>query len=169
MSEFDTTLFVNIDDEDFTGYYNASKEPNGWTIKAGESRTLIAPMAETFAKHLVDKLLTKKGVKDTMRDTDLRRSLFAQVLPEIEKLNPKVKKLSPDEEAQALKKQLADQARAIGELSASVKSIQDDKDKEIERLKNELEQAKKGDHRVDNLAKARAARKAKLEAANNAQ
>lgn len=136
-SEFDTTKFVNIDDEDFTGYFNASKEPNGWTVKAGEERTLIVSMAEVFSKHLVDKILQKRGIKDSMRDTDLRRSLFSQILPELQTTYTEAKPLSKDEEIAALKKELERQARASNETMEK-KADKDD----IEALKKEIEALK---------------------------
>ena len=86
MTQYDSTKFVNIDNEDFTGYYDRSKNPNGYTIKAGEERQLVSFVAETLAKHLVDRVLSKQGIKDTMRDTPLRRDLFARILPDLQKV-----------------------------------------------------------------------------------
>lgn len=138
MQEYLPTKFVNIDDEAHTFYFNRSKEPNGYTFKAAEERQIPKAMAETFAKHLVDILLTKKGVKDTMRDTDLRRSLFAQVIPEITAENPTVKKLSVEEEVASLKKILAEQTAKDEE-----KKKQDaEKDAKLAEMQKEIDALK---------------------------
>lgn len=148
MSEFDTTKFVNIDDEEFTWFYNKSKEPNGWTFQPNEERTLVVHQAETFAKHLADRILGKRGVKDVNQDTELRRSILAQILPELPEKQPQVKKLTPEDEASALKKILDKQGedlKAIRDaMDAKVKE-DSDKDEEIKKLKEtvaELLQAK---------------------------
>jgi len=152
MSQLDVTKFVNIDDEDFTGYYNRSQEPNGWTVKAGEERMLVVAMAETFAKHLLDRVLSKKGVKDTLKDSPLRRSFLAKILPELPEKNSEVKKLSPEEEREELKKILALQAEQIKELKGEVSAVKEGKDskdelieqmaKELTEIREKLEQAK---------------------------
>ena len=160
-SEFDTTKFVNIDDEDFTGHYNAAKEPNGWTVKAGEERTFIIPMAEVFSKHLVDKILQKRGIKDSMRDTELRRSLFTQVLPELQTTYAEAKPLSKDDEIAALKKELERQAKTSNETMEKKADKED-----IEELKKQIAELKaKADKPkpVEDLDKFREEQRLKIE------
>ena len=105
MAQYDSTKFVNIDKEDFTGYYDRAKNPNGYTIKAGEERQLVSFVAETLAKHLVDKILQGQGVKDSMRDTPLRRDMFARILPDLQKRED-VKVLSTEDRLKALEEEL---------------------------------------------------------------
>jgi len=120
MSQYDTTRIVNIDNEDFTGHLN--KEP--YEIKAGESRILPKFVAEHLAKHLVNKVLQKKQIKDTLRDTPLRRSLFAQIIPEIAEVNPDVKKLDKEDELKELREQLAKQNTLIESLGGKLKELE---------------------------------------------
>jgi hypothetical protein len=122
MSQFDTTKIFNIDVEDFTGYLN--KEP--YEIKKGEYRTLPKFVAEHLAKHLIDRILQKKGIKDTLRDTPLRRSLFAQILPEITEVNPEVKKLDKADEVNALKEMVEKQNALITSLGGKVKELEEE-------------------------------------------
>ena len=122
MSEYDTTIFVNVDKEDFTGYYDKTKNPNGYTIKAGESRTLVRFIAETMAKHLVDKILQAQGVKDTMRDTPLRRDLFAKILPDIQQESKDMKVLSSEERIANLEKVVKQQNDQISALGGRVET-----------------------------------------------
>lgn len=164
MAEYDTTTFVNIDTEEFTGYFNASRDikelrpnpqeagvplelqkrpvkvPNGYTFKPNESRQIVAFMAETFAKHLIDKILQRQGIRDTMRDTELRRSLYAKILPDIQKVRDDVKPLSPEEENKALRIELEDQKKRIDEIMG--KMAEPEKNEEIEALKKELAELK---------------------------
>lgn len=140
MQEYLPTKFVNIDDEAQTFYFNKSKEPNGYTFKAGEEREIPKAMAETFAKHLVDIVLNKKGVKDTMRDTELRRSLFAQIIPQITVENPSVKKLTTEEELASVKKILEQQSKDDAERKqkdAEKDAKLADMQKEIDALKQD--------------------------------
>jgi len=134
MNENQVTSFTNIDSEDFIGYYNSSVEPNGYTIKAGETRQFTKAMAELFTSQLVDKVLQNPpyNLKDTKTDTPLRRSLFAKILPEISSINPEVKKLTPEEEIAEVKKQLAKTKEIVEAISGKK---DDSKDKEIEELK----------------------------------
>src|SRR3990167_10584914 len=122
VSQYDTTKIVNVDDEDFTGHLN--KEP--YEIKKGESRILPKFVAEHLAKHLIDKVLQKKGLKDTLRDTPLRRSLFAQILPEITEVNPDVKKMDKEDELKALKETVEKQNSLITSLGGKVKELEEE-------------------------------------------
>ena len=121
LSQYDTTKIINVDDEDFTGHIN--KEP--YEIKKGESRILPKFVAEHLAKHLIDKVLQKKGLKDTLRDTPLRRSLFAQILPEITEVNPEVKKMDKEDELKALKETVEKQNSLITSLGGKVKELEE--------------------------------------------
>lgn len=80
-SELDTTVFVNIDEDRFVFHIN--KQPR--EVEAGEQKVMPLYVAQVGAKHLVDKILQKNGVRDTLRDTPERRTLFARILPDISK------------------------------------------------------------------------------------
>lgn len=113
---YESTTFVNVDTEDFTFYYDRTKNPNGYTVKAGESRALVSFVAETGAKHLVDKILSKQGVKDTMRDTPLRTDLFARILPDLKTTTKNVKELSTEERVKALEEEVRKAKETIAAL-----------------------------------------------------
>lgn len=135
--EIDTTKFVNIDDEKFVFYIN--KQPR--EIEAGETKTMPVYVAQIGAKHLVDKILQKKyGIKDTLKDTDLRRSLFAKILPEMAE-EREIKPLSEEEFRKKVEEELEKQKKLIETLSGDVAKSFKDKD-EIERLKNEIKKLK---------------------------
>ena len=148
MNENQVTSFINIDSEDFIGYYNSSIEPNGYTIKTGETRQFTKGMAELFASQLVDKMLQKEpyNLHDTKRDTPVRRSLFAKIIPEITSILPEVKKLSTEEEMANVKKEL-ERTNALVKSIVGSKKEEDSKDKEIAELKemvNKLMEKKGG-------------------------
>jgi len=111
MSTYETTEFVNIGGEDFT-FYNGN-EP--YTVKAGESKRFPIFLAKHGAKHLLDKILQEKyEVKDTLRDTPVRRDLMSRVLPE-EAQKAEVKPLSDEEFKTELLKTLQKQQDEISE------------------------------------------------------
>lgn len=133
--EIDTTKFVNIYEKDFTFYIN--KQPR--ELKAGEEKIMPIYVAQIGAKHLVDKILQEKhNVKDTLRDTDLRRSLFAQILPDMaEERN--IKPLSEDDFRQKIKEELKRQSELISQLSGD-KGLKEDKIAELEKQIQELKE-----------------------------
>ena len=159
MSEFETTKFVNIDDEDFTAYYNKTKEPNGWTFKVGETREILKPMAEVFANHLIDKVLQKQGVRDTRRDTPLRRSLLAKIIPELPIVNESVKSLTKEEELRLANEQISKELDSVRKFTGEVSKKSEERDKEVTELKKEIEALKK------KVSKPTKAKKAKAEEA----
>lgn len=130
--EIDTTLFVNISEKPFDIFIGGK---NVRHLEAGEQQTLVLYVAEVGAKHLVDRILQEThGVKDTLRDTELRRSILAKIIPERAKAN-NVATLTPDQEKEATKKILAEQNALLETLKEKTK--QDDaRDKEIAELKN---------------------------------
>src|SRR3990167_5861733 len=102
MTQFETTLFVNIDDKEFTGYFGG--EP--YHFNSDESRQTVKFVATHLAKHLLDRILQEKyGIKNTLTDTELRKSLMARVIPE-EAAKNDIKPLTPEEEKTALQELL---------------------------------------------------------------
>ena len=120
MTQFETTLFVNVDDKEFIGYFGS--EPYGF--KAGESREVVKFVAHHLAKHLIDRILQEKwGVKNTLTDTSIRKDLMANILPkEAEAVN--YKPLTPEEKEKALAEVLDKQADTIKELSSKTEKLE---------------------------------------------
>ena len=128
--EIDTTKFVNISDEKFV--FHIGGQPR--ELEAHEEKIMPIYVAQLGAKHLVDLILQRKhDIKDTLRDTPLRRSILSEILPELPEQNQDFKRLSPEEEKQEIKKELARQAAQIAELSAKPKG-DDEKDAKIAEL-----------------------------------
>lgn len=143
MTEIDrtieTTRFVNIDDKPFDIYINNKLARH---FEPGEEQTIVVYVAQVGAKHLVDRVLQEKhNVKDTLHDTELRRSFFAKILPDMA-VERNIKPLSEEEEREAIKKELARQSSVIESLSEKVKS-ESEKEKEIAELRKEIETLKK--------------------------
>src|SRR3990167_5878624 len=128
--EIDTTKFVNIDDKKFVFHIN--KQPR--ELEAKEEKVMPIYVAQIGAKHLVDRILQEKhNIKDTLRDSDLRKSLFARILPELAE-EKQIKPLSEDEFKQEVQKELKRQGDLINNLSGGSK----EKDATIESLKEKI-------------------------------
>jgi len=123
MSQYETILFINVYEKDFIGHIN--KEP--YEIKAGQERHFPAFVAEHLAKHLIDKILQEKfHVFDTLRETPLRNSLWAQILPEMKvKFPEKIKELDVKDEIAELKKELERERVLRQSLGEDVKSFKE--------------------------------------------
>ena len=78
--DLSVTRFINVDDEAFTVIINKNFVAK---IEPGETKTLVFSVARVGAKHLIDRVLQKRGIKDSLRDTPERQTLFAQILPDI--------------------------------------------------------------------------------------
>ena len=126
------TRFVNISEEEETFYYD--NQP--WKFEPLEQKQLTVHLAKHFMKHLIDKLLQKKGIHNTLAETPLRISLKAQILPELAE-EAKVKPLSNEEFLKELQKQQAQQKSQIEELSGKAKE-NEERDKELQTLKEQV-------------------------------
>ena len=134
--EIDVTKFVNITDTKFVFYIN--NQPR--EIEAHEEKMMPVYIARHGAKHLIDKILQEKHhLHDTFRDTPLRRSYLAQILPEEAKLAD-VKPLSPEEEQEEIKKELAKQAKMIDDLSGKTQEREEKEKSQAETIKKLEEQ-----------------------------
>lgn len=140
MAQFDTTKIINISKEDFT--YPFDNE--AYTIKAGETRELPKFIAEHLAIHLIDKILQEKpyNIKDTRRDTPIRRDLFAKIIPEITQEIPSVKILSDEERQKAWQEELKRQDEIVASFKKETEEKEVEKDKKIEELKKQIEEIK---------------------------
>lgn len=133
--EIETTLFRNIDSEPFDIYINGKLARH---LEAGEEQTLVFYVAQVGAKHLVDRILQKQGVKDSLRDTPERQSLFAKILPNV----AEDRGIKPQTE-EDFRKGIQDQLKQQAELIASFinqKKADDEKDKKIADLETKLAQ-----------------------------
>ena len=131
--EIDTTKFVNIDNEPFDIYINGKLVRH---LETGETQTLVLYVAQVGAKHLVDKILQKSGVRDSLKDTPERRTLFVKILPEIVeevKVNPQ-----SDED---FKKGIFEQLQKQEELIRSFQN-EDKRNEEIKALQKEIAELK---------------------------
>jgi hypothetical protein len=72
--DYSSVPFLNIDSEDFIGYWDSKP----YTIKAGETKFYPQFLAEHFAKHLSDKLMQERGMG--LRDLAKRSQIVAQIL-----------------------------------------------------------------------------------------
>ena len=118
---YETTLFVNIDDKEFTGYFG--NEP--YQFKAGESRQVVKFVAQHLAKHLLDRILQEKyNVHSTLTDTPLRKDLLAQVLPE-EAKKVDYKPLTPEEKEKAVNEILDKQSKTIEGLKTKTGELEE--------------------------------------------
>ena len=138
--ELDVTKFVNIDDEPYDIYIDGRVARH---LEAGEEQQVPIFVAQVGAKHLVDRVLGKQDVRDTMRDTPERKSLFARILPDwAEEI--KVKPLSEEEYRKKIDARLEEQDLETKKQREEIEKLakaDDAKDKEIEKLKKELEKA----------------------------
>lgn len=125
--------FTNIDDEDFSHKY--AKEE--YTIKSGETKVLPRFLAVFLAKHLMDKILLKKGVQDYM-SPDLRKPLAEKILGEVVwgKETPVKKPLG-----RVIKERIEREAKEFEDLEA--KRQEEIRVKRLEALKKAREAKKK--------------------------
>lgn len=131
--ELEITTIVNIDSEDFI--FHLGGEPI--ELKAGESKEKPIYVAKLGAKHLIDRLLQKKGIHDTLRDTPLRRDLMSQILPKLAE-EAHVAPLSPEERQKALEDEVSRQNKVINDIVQSRKEDVESRDKLKEEIRKEL-------------------------------
>lgn len=131
--EIDTTKIVNITESAFTWHIN--KQPI--KLEAGESAVKPIYVAQIGALHMVNKLLQEKyGIKYTNpfsgQNEELRKSLFAQILPEMaEERN--IKPLSEEEFRTAVTKQIEEQNKLISAFQEKASENED-----LKKLKQEI-------------------------------
>lgn len=152
--EIDVTKFVNISDEPFDIYIGGKLARH---LEGKEEQVLPVWVAQVGAKHLVDRVLQKKGVADSITDTPARQSLFAKILPDMA-LERDIKPLAEQDEQRVFKEQLAKQEKIIAGLSGKeesrdekIKQLEDMIDKQgklIEKLTPKLGRPKKEEEKV---------------------
>ncbi len=130
-----TTRFKNIDDEDYPLRINGQIVR---TIKPEEEVVLPLFVATVGSKHLVDRILKKmdKAV-DTNRDTPIRRSIFAKILPDLAS-ERKIQPLTPEEEMKSLREEVKRNQQFM-----DTEFAKRDNTKEVDDLKKQVSELKK--------------------------
>ncbi|KKN59583.1 hypothetical protein LCGC14_0540460 [marine sediment metagenome] len=130
-----TTRFVNIDDEEFVLRADGQIVRK---LKAGEEGVVPLWVATTNAKHLVDRVLKKKSLAvDTNRDTPIRRSIFAKILPDLAS-ERKIQPLTPEEEMKSLREEVKRNQQFM-----DTEFAKRDNTKEVDDLKKQVSELKK--------------------------
>ena len=132
----DVTKFINKDNEPFDIYIDGKLARH---LEAGEEQVLPVFVAKVGAKHLVDRILQKKGVKDSMRPSPERDTLLATIIPDIAE-EVKIKPLSEEDFRKKIDERLEKQEEDIKVLGGKIDT---DKvkllEKEVKKLKKQLE------------------------------
>ena len=133
----DTTKFVNIDKNPFDIYIDGKKIR---TLEAGEEQILPVFVAKAGAKHLIDRILQEKGIKDSLRPTPERDTIMAKIIPDVAE-EIQVKPLSEEEFRKKIEERVAKQDEDIKALGGRIDT---DKVKNLEKkVKNLEKQLKK--------------------------
>lgn len=132
-----TTLFVNVDNEPYTIIING-KEVR--TFGAGESGEVVIYAAQVGTKHLVDRILHKRGMQYISKEDKGRQDLFSQILPKLAEVLD-IKPLSDEERKKEMDKMLRRNDEILETFKAEVKAQNEEarkkdekKDKKIEEL-----------------------------------
>ena len=140
--ELDVTRFVNTDDQPFDIYTNGRLV---FHLEPNEEKIMVMYVAQVGAKHLVDRILQKKGIRDTNTDTPLRKDTFAKILPDLAEVI-EVKPLTAEERQTQFEIELKKQGELIASIKAEVASTktEDSRDKKIKELEEKIEQLLSG-------------------------
>jgi len=129
----DITKFINKDNEPFDIYIAGKLVRH---LEAGEEQVVPVFVAKVGAKHLVDRILQKKGVKDSIRPSPERDTLLASIIPDVaEEVKPKI--LSEEEFRKKIEERLEKQDDDIKALGGKA-----DKDK-VKDLEKQLKKLQK--------------------------
>lgn len=137
----DVTKFINKDDEPFDIYIGGKLVRH---LEAGEEQVLPVFVAKVGAKHLVDRILQKKGVADSLRPTPMRNTLLASIIPDVaEEIKPKL--LTEEEFRKKIDERLEKQKEEIAALKGAKVDTDEIKDlkKQIKELQNKQKQLDK--------------------------
>jgi DNA-binding transcriptional regulator GbsR (MarR family) len=136
--EMETTSMVNTFAETFI--FHCNNQP--FELKAGEKRIFPIYIAKLGAKHLTDKILYSKGIRRTMDDTETRRSVLAEILPELA-MEAGVTPMSRERFQNAVEEELKKQKASMEEMASTITGLkkESDKAKELEEtLKKQAEE-----------------------------
>jgi len=130
----DITRFVNKDNEPFDIYIAGKLVRH---LEAGEEQVLPVFVAKVGAKHLVDRILQKKGIADSMRPSPERDTLLATIIPDVaEEVKPKI--LSEEEFRKKIEERVEKQEEDIKSLGGISKDEIKDLKKQIKELQKQL-------------------------------
>ena len=130
----DTTKFVNIDKNPFDIYIDGKLARH---LEAGEEQILPVFVAKVGAKHLLDRILQEKGIKDSIRPTPERDTLLAKIIPDVAE-EIKIKPLSEEEFRKKIEERLEKQGDDIKELGGKDESIKD-LQKQVKKLQTQVD------------------------------
>lgn len=133
----DVTRFINKDNEPFDIYIAGKLARH---LEAGEEQVVPVFVAKVGAKHLVDRILQKKGIADSMRPTPMRDTLLASIIPDVAE-EIKIKPLSDEEFRKEVKEILEKQKADIDALRGA--KIDTDEIKELKKQIKELQKQQK--------------------------
>ena len=132
----DTTKFINIDKNSFDIYIDGKLARH---LEAGEEQVLPVFVAKAGAKHLIDRILQEKGIKDSLRPTPERDTIMARIIPDVAE-EIQVKPLSEEEFRKKIEERLEKQGEDIkalgGKETESIKNLQ----KQVKKLQTQLKE-----------------------------
>lgn len=135
----DTTKFVNISDKPFDIYVNGKIARH---LEAGEEQIVPVFVAQVGSKHLADIILFKQGIRDVNKPSPIKDEILSRIMPEMaEKIE--IKPLTEEEFRTKIDEAIKKQEDEISSLKGEVATKDNKKDKEIEKLKDELKALKK--------------------------
>lgn len=126
--EIDVTRFINTDDESFQIYIGGKIARD---LKAGEESIVPIYVAQIGAKHLVDRMMQKQGIRyvNPHIENPVRQSLTAKILPDLAE-RAEVKPLSDEDFKAEVQKRLDKQEEMISNLQGE--KTQDSRVKKLE-------------------------------------
>lgn len=135
----DTTKFVNISEESFDIYIDGKLARH---LEAGEEQIVPVFVAQIGSKHLADRVLFSKGIRDVNKPSPIKDEILSRIMPEMAE-KAEIKPLSEEEFRAKINETLEKQKEEIAKLRGESATKDKDKEKEIEKLKKELEALKK--------------------------
>lgn len=118
FSTDDIVIIKNIDDEAFE--FEMFGEP-GYVVEAGATERMPGYMARHAMKHLIDKILQKRGDTLQMNNPLMRQELYEQVFQSVEK----VIKPMPRNDAQRAKDEYEKTRKTEPGLTVATEGIED--------------------------------------------
>ena len=147
QSAYDIISLHNIDDEDFVFEYDKSQGNYPHVIPAGEIKRLPRFLARHATKHLIDKILTKRG--ERISNENLRESLANQIVieeetfqtppqkTEAELQNERIKDLNKPSDLDAVlirnKEKLKERQEAVAEQTLPIEPKEEEKFEGLEK------------------------------------
>jgi len=132
----DVTRFINKDNEPFDIYIHGKVARH---LEAGEEQVVPVFVAKVGAKHLVDRILQKKGIKDSIRPSPERDSLLATIMPDVAE-EIEVKPLSEEEFRKKIEERIEKQEEDIKSLGGKSTDEIKDLKKQIKELQKKLKE-----------------------------